>query len=143
MGLFLSVFEYPGEIEAAWKIRREVFVVGQNVTEEEEIDGLDPECLHLLAEIGGEMVGASRMRDGGDGVAKAERVAVLKTHRRRGVGRALMQGMELEARRRGYKEMLLGAQVTALEFYSSLEYVVEGDEFLDARIPHRWMRKSL
>ncbi len=143
MGLYLSVFEYPGQIEAAWEIRREVFVAGQDVTEEEEVDGLDPECLHLLAEVDGELVGAARMRDGGHGTAKAERVAVVSSYRRRGVGKALMQGMELEARRRGFVEMLLGAQVTALKFYGSLGYVAEGEEFLDARIPHRWMRKKL
>ncbi len=139
----LTVFEYPGEIEAAWTIRRIVFIEGQDVTEEEEIDGLDPECLHLLVELDGEPVGAARMRDGGDGVAKAERVAVLSSHRRHGVGRALMRGIEEQAMEQGYSEVLLGAQVRVLPFYESLGYVVEGDEFLDARIPHRWMRKRL
>jgi predicted GNAT family N-acyltransferase len=143
MALHLSAFEHPGEIESCWAIRREVFVIGQQVTEDEEIDGRDPECVHFLAKLDGEPVGAARMRRSAEGVAKAERVAVLLRARGAGVGTALMRALERYASQKGYREILLGAQVSALPFYEKLGYIVEGDEFLDARIPHRRMRRRL
>lgn len=143
MGLVVTVFAYPGEIQTCWRIRRQVFVEEQAVTEAEEIDGRDPECDHFLATLDGVPVGAARMRQSSEGVAKAERVAVLRQVRGRGVGRALMHELEAQARRRGHREVLLGAQVSALPFYERLGYTIEGDEFLDARIPHRWMRREL
>ena len=87
--------------------------------------------------------GAARLADAGDGVAKAERVAVNKAYRRKGVGDALMKTFEREAKKRGFDQVLLGAQLGAMAFYSSLGYVAEGEEYLDARIRHRWMRKTL
>jgi predicted GNAT family N-acyltransferase len=59
------------------------------------------------------------------------------------VGAALMRALERTARERGFREVLLGAQLTAIAFYERLGYVVEGEEFLDARIRHRWMRKVI
>lgn len=143
MSLHIDVFSYPGRIEACYSVRRRVFIEEQDVTEEEEIDGLDPQCLHLLALVDDEPAGAVRLRDGDARVAKAERVAVLRGYRRGGVGRALMTALEGAARERGFEQILLGAQLTALEFYTSLGYEVEGEEYLDARIRHRWMRKKL
>ena len=139
----LTTFEFPGSIEDAWAIRRAVFIDEQGVTEREEVDDLDPECVHVLAELEGRSVGAARLRDDGHGTAKAERVAVLRDARGRGVGRALMRELERIARARGCRDVLLGAQVSAVPFYLALGYVIEGDEFLDARIPHRWMRHRL
>ena len=45
----------PGSIA----VRREVFIDEQGVTEREEIDGLDPGCVHFVAEQGGEAVGCA------------------------------------------------------------------------------------
>ena len=144
MSISVDVFDYPGRIESCFDVRRRVFIEEQAVTLEEEIDGLDPECVHFLAELDGHPVGAARLRNSGDGtVGKAERVAVLRDHRRSGVGEALMRALEREARTRGYAEVLLGAQLQAMPFYQSLGYVAEGEEYLDARIRHRWMRRRL
>ena len=143
MSRVVSVFPYPGEIETCWTIRRRVFIEEQLVTEREEIDGLDPECRHFLVEEDGLKVGTARLRDWGPGIAKAERVAVLPEYRGLGLGQLLMEGLETEARQRGCTEVRLGAQVSAISFYERLGYQVEGEEFLDARIPHRWMRRKL
>jgi ElaA protein len=40
-------------------------------------------------------------------------------------------------------EARLGSQSHATGFYEKLGFVVEGDEFLDAGIPHRRMRRAL
>lgn len=142
-GRTIDVFEYPGRIEACLVVRRQVFIEEQDVTEEEEIDGLDPQCVHILAELDGQPVGAARLRNGGGGVAKAERVCVLREHRGRGVGKELMGALETAAIERNFEHVLLGAQLRAIKFYEGLGYVVEGEEYLDARIRHRWMRRRL
>ena len=134
---------YPDRFDDCLAIRQEVFVGEQGVTEDEEFDGLDPSCVHFLAVVEGRAVGAARLRQSSPSTAKAERVAVLASHRGRGVGQSLMRALAESARQRGVRELILGAQLTAIPFYESLGYRAEGDEFLDARIRHRMMRQQL
>src|SRR5579862_3146483 len=48
-------------LEAAFELRREVFVAEQGVPAELEIDELDPGATHLVAIIGQEVVGTLRI----------------------------------------------------------------------------------
>ncbi len=131
-----------GSLDACRRIRREVFIDEQGVTEEEEWDGLDESCVHFLARVP-DPVGTARLLVPTEGPAKAQRVAVLAVARKTGVGAALMHALEAEAARRGRSEIVLGAQVQALGFYQSLGYEAYGPEFDEAGIPHRMMRKTL
>ena len=133
----------PHELERCLAIRREVFVEEQGVSADEEMDAHDALCAHFLALRGGEAIGTARLRVTDDGHVKAERVAVRRSCRRAGVGRALMRRLEDEARARGAGELLLNAQLPVVPFYERLGYRVEGPEFLEAGIPHRAMRMPL
>jgi predicted GNAT family N-acyltransferase len=125
-------------------VRRSVFIREQSVRESEEWDGLDAASTHFLAFAGYRSVaGTARLRITPQGEARAERVAVVPAWRRQGVGRALMDAIEAEVRARGHDTLVLHAQVRAVPFYESIGYVAEGDEFEDARIPHRAMRKGV
>jgi ElaA protein len=128
--------------EACIAIRRTVFIEGQEVPEADEFDGLDPVCTHLVAERDGRAVGTARLRIV-DGHAKLERLAVLEHEQGRGTGTLLTRALEREALRRGYDEVLLGAQVQAIAFYERLGYAAEGPVYDDAGIPHRLMRRSI
>lgn len=145
------------ELPTCHDLRREVFIDEQGVDEAEEIDGLDGECFHFLAEWrtdesgyvddGWEAVGTCRVRtvpadDAARPTAKAERVAVRRSFRRKGVGAALMQALEEDAKRRGHGRVKLGSQEEAVPFYEALGYTVVGAPFMDAGIPHRWMVKA-
>ena len=136
----------PADMDAALRIRREVFVVGQSVPEELEVDGLDGSCTHLLAEarVDGAWtpVGTARLRNKGE-LAKAERVAVLEAHRGAGLGALLMTALEDEAEHQGRRVVVLHAQVSVVKFYEKLGYIGEGDEFEEAGIQHLSMRKAL
>lgn len=125
------------------EIRRIVFILEQNVSEDEEWDGLDGQCTHFLAELDGRPVGCARLLVTADGRAKAQRVAVIREHRRCGIGAAMMAALEAEAARAGHAEVVLGAQLQALAFYERLGYRAYGEEFMDAGIPHRMMRKQI
>ena len=53
------------------------------------------------------------------------------------------QALMDEARRRGFRETYLHAQSHARDFYARHGYVAEGDEYLEAGIPHIGMRATL
>lgn len=131
------------ERRAAMAIRYQVFVAEQGVPEDLEVDGLDERCTHFVAIDGRVAVGTARMRTYHEGVAKAERVAVLAAWRGRGVGHALMDAVEAEAAATGHTAVLLNAQKDVVPFYLSRGYVSEGPEFEEAGIPHQRMRKGL
>ena len=126
---------WPGERPALRCIREAVFVVEQQVPPELEWDGLDPECTHVLAEAAGEAVGTARMTPTGH----IGRMAVLPPWRGRGIGSALLADLLDTARARALPGVVLNAQNHALAFYARHGFTAEGDEFLDAGIPHRRM----
>ena len=131
----------PDELAACQELRRRVFVEGQGVPEALELDGRDADSLHFVAREGDQLVGTARLRPV-DGAAKAERVAVLESHRKRGVGRQLMRALEEEARARGLSRFVLNAQLEVVAFYEGLGYAPRGEIFEEAGIPHQRMEKG-
>lgn len=124
-------------------VRRAVFVEEQGVPEALEWDGEDETALHGLATTTeGEPIGTARLIAQGP-LAQIGRMAVLKPWRGRGVGTALLERMLKEAQARGHRGVFLNAQTTALPFYERFGFQREGDEFLDAGIPHYRMTRRL
>ena len=120
-------------------VRRAVFCGEQGVLPEEEVDGLDPGCLHVLGADADGPVAALRVLPKGEW-AKVQRVAVLSRARGTGLGAALMRWTLERLPARGFSGAVLGSQLQALGFYERLGFAPEGPEYLDARIPHRDMR---
>ena len=131
------------DLERCFEIRRVVFMVEQAVPKEEEYDGLDKDCLHFMASLKDKPVGTARLRIADENQAKAERVAVYQEVRGYGIGRILMEALEHKAQSLGHQSMLLSSQTHAIPFYERIGYEAYGDIFMDAGIPHRWMRKAL
>ena len=125
---------------ALTRIRTTVFVGEQKVPPEIEIDGRDPECVHAIAvDASGEAIGTGRLMPDG----RIGRMAVLAGWRNRGVGAAILELLMQEARRRAFAQVHLHSQVHAKAFYARHGFVVEGDEYLEAGIPHIGMRAKL
>jgi predicted GNAT family N-acyltransferase len=146
MALFhLSVYSGLGPVlDQCWALRRAVFIEEQAVPVDEEVDGLDGDCTHLLLrELEGPPLACARMRSLPDGGVKAERVAVAASARGRGHGRTIMAEIARLAREDGAPEVILAAQVSAIPFYLALGYAICSEEFMDAGIPHRKMRLPL
>lgn len=121
-------------------LRTRVFVDEQGVPPEEEIDGRDPECLHVIAETGdGGVIGTGRLLPEG----RIGRLAVDVAWRGRGIGRALLDALVACARERGFATVELHAQSRAIGFYEAAGFLAEGPEFEDAGIPHRHMWRAL
>ncbi|MET8284902.1 GNAT family N-acetyltransferase [Streptomyces sp. NPDC048448] len=149
----LRVAEDTADREACFAVRKEVFVGEQGVSEDIEYDAYDAGALHVLAvRDDGAPLGTGRLLSGEDAAAKTGgdprvgslgRLAVTKEARGLGVGVALVGAIEDAARARGLTAVDLHAQTHALGFYERLGYVAYGEEFLDAGIDHRAMRKTL
>ncbi|MDF1726962.1 MAG: GNAT family N-acetyltransferase [Sulfitobacter sp.] len=125
------------DIATCLDLRRIVFMEEQGVSEADEIDGLDPDCLHLLALAQEIPVGTARIHFEED-VAKIGRVCVLRPHRGTGLGAALINEALTQAKGKA-QTAKLGAQVSALGFYEKLGFTATGPVFDDAGIPHRMM----
>jgi predicted GNAT family N-acyltransferase len=131
------------DIATCQSLRRAVFIEEQGVSEADEVDGMDEAAIHLLALDGLCPVGTARLLLKGE-TGKIGRVCVLPMARGTGLGAALIRAALDELRRcPGIRQAYLGAQSHATGFYEKLGFTVEGDEFLDAGMPHRHMRREL
>lgn len=130
------------ELADAFEVRRTVFVGEQNVPEEEEIDQHESEAVHFVLYSEGTAAGAGRFRIL-DGIGKVERICVLKESRNSGAGVAVMNKIEDYAKSQGISSLKLNAQTHAIPFYSRLGYETVSEEFLDAGIPHKTMKKTI
>lgn len=140
----IRVVTSPEEVAQCLAIRHRVFVGEQGVTEDEEQDGLDGDCVHILARIGETPVGAARINFASPDYAKIQRVAVLAEARGQGVGAAIIRRILAFLREDGRRgRVRLGSQTHALDFYAKLGFQPIGEEYLDARIPHRDMERRL
>lgn len=129
------------EQEAALRlIRTRVFIEEQSVPEALEWDDEDNLATHFLArDDQGKPIGTSRLlRDGHIG-----RMAVLSAYRRQGIGFALLNAALEQARQQQNFSAFLYAQTHAVSFYQRAGFIVHGEEFMDAGIPHLTMRLQL
>jgi len=143
--LIVKIAASEDEQAVTFAIRYTVFVEGQNVPIEIERDEYDRTAIHILAHdrASGVPVGVARIVDKGNGLAKIGRVAVVSEWRSKGIGNLLMRGVLGEAKAAGFTEAMLDSQAYVVGFYERLGFIAEGDEFEEAGIPHRRMRKRL
>ena len=134
----LIVNSDPVLLQAAFNLRREVFVVEQNVPLELEIDEHDASAIHFVMRQGEGVVATLRLLSYGDQI-KIGRVAVKQPLRRQGLGTKLMQRGIRYAVESGFSTAILDSQVTSMPFYRTFGFIEEGAEFDDAGIPHMRM----
>lgn len=127
-------------VEAVRLVRHAVFVVEQAVPEELEWDGSDSACRHVIAVDDTERVVATGRLDPDDHIG---RMAVMRDVRGRGAGRAVLDHLIAIARERGSREVVLNAQIHAMDFYLGAGFERFGERFLEAGIEHQSMLKRL
>jgi len=137
--LLLRVGDWSTLGQAAASVRSEVFVREQAIPAELEWDDQDALSIHCVALAAGEPVATGRLlRDGHIG-----RMAVLAGWRRAGLGGLILERLVDLARERGDPVARLNAQLYVEAFYRRHGFVIEGEAFDDAGIPHIAMRRSL
>ncbi|MFO1445579.1 GNAT family N-acetyltransferase [Bacillus sp. Bva_UNVM-123] len=140
--MLVKIVNDEKELQDAFSVRKTVFVHEQLVPIEEEIDQYDESAVHFVLYEDENPIGAGRFRIL-DGIGKVERICVLKDKRKTGAGKVIMEKIEEYADSQGISHVKLNAQTQAIPFYQKLKYEVVSDEFLDAGIPHRTMKKTL
>lgn len=125
-------------------IRAEVFIEEQKVDPSLEIDELEDQTLHIVGYEDDKAVCTARLLKKDDNSVKVQRVAVLSTYRKRGIGRQLLDFIEETAKNNlNGSRLILDSQDHAISFYEKEGYTVQGDGFLDAGIPHHFMQKKI
>jgi predicted GNAT family N-acyltransferase len=132
--LLTRVADFTADFASIRLVRETVFIDEQRVPRELEFDDRDPHCIHVLAFDGDAAVGTGRLDL--DYGGKVGRVAVVATHRRSGVGTAVMEALHALARGRNQSRLWCHAQLTAVPFYQRLGYVSSGPVFIEAGIDH-------
>ncbi|MCV3296298.1 MAG: GNAT family N-acetyltransferase [Oenococcus sp.] len=135
----------PGKVlDDAMKIRRAVFMLEENVSPADEIDGQDGHCLHYVGYVQDwQPATTSRIYTVNHDSWHIGRVATFKNFRGKGFASQLLKQIEIDAKKQHIKKLELEAQVHAISFYENLGYAAYGDIFLDANIQHRKMQKIL
>jgi len=124
----------------AQRIRESVFVSEQGVPAEIELDDWDERCEHAIAyDAGGRAVGTGRLLPDGH----IGRMAVLREARGQGVGGRVLEALIERACERGMRRVALNAQTHAAPFYARFGFVVAGETFMEAGIPHVAMERQL
>lgn len=121
------------DLEKAFAIRHEVFVVEQGCPPELERE-LEDESVHFLATVDGIPAGACRWRKTDKGY-KLERFAVLNKFRAVGVGqemvKAVLNDLPVDA-----DYIYMHAQIQAVSLYEKFNFEKIGPEFEEAGIRH-------
>jgi len=124
---------------AAFALRREVFVVEQKVPAAIENDADDFTATHFVALADGDVVGTLRLLEKPEHT-KIGRVAVRMSRRGEGIARALMLAAMEHARSKGSDRFYLTAQTDKIGLYEKLGFAAFGPEFEDGGMSHRAMR---
>ncbi len=131
------------ELNAAFEVRRKVFVEEQGISEHEEWDGHDEEALHIVVKDGEKIVSTARVLVLNESQAKLERMAVLKPFRSKGVGREIVAFVSEILRERKVNQIVLHAQYQVVDFYKSCGFEETGSPFWEAGIKHIKMQKRI
>ena len=144
MSLQVEKITDQNELNSAFKIRKEVFVVEQKVNEVDESDEFEDSAFHFLAKLDETPVGTARWRFTENGV-KLERFAVLKEFRGRGIGQALVRSVMADISTHPNthsKTKYLNSQLIAVPLYEKFGFQKVGDIFEECNILHFKMERS-
>ncbi|OGB26617.1 MAG: GNAT family N-acetyltransferase [Burkholderiales bacterium RIFCSPLOWO2_02_FULL_57_36] len=133
----ITIGDWDAQQLHARTVRDDVFINEQNIPVELEWDEMDRVSLHAVV-IGeaGQPIGTGRLLPDGH----IGRMAVTRVLRGAGIGGAILEALMQQARKRGDKAVLLNAQIRAEPFYARYGFTREGEEFMEAGIPHIRMR---
>ncbi len=113
-------------------IRKQVFIIEQNIPEEEEWDDQDMISDHFVVYDQDQPIATARLLQNNS----VGRVVVLKAYRGQGIGRMIMLEIIRQAHQQDRKFLHLSSQVHAISFYEKLGFSIQGDAYDECGIPH-------
>ena len=128
----------------ARRLRAEVFVREQGVSDALEWDDIDATASHVVVyNTMGLALGTGRLYVDAAGCHRFGRVAVTARLRSAGIGRIVLDRLIELARAQQAAQVVLSAQVGAVPFYRRAGFAVSGDPFEEVGIAHVEMRLAL
>lgn len=130
------------ELYAVLRLRQEVFVVEQN-SPYLDLDGLDQQATHMLCKDDGALIAYQRCLPPGLKYPESSLGRIMVSGQMRGqqLGRELAQrGIDFNLLHWPSSDICISAQAHLQDFYGSLGFTAEGDEYPEDGIPHRQMR---
>lgn len=127
-----------GELYTALQLRGVVFVVEQNCVFQ-DLDGTDPQALHLLGWRAGDLLAYARCFAPGIQFAEASigRIATRQDVRGTGLGHQLVaQALDLVHASWGRQPIRIGAQARLKDFYRRHGFVDTGIDYVEDGIDH-------
>ncbi len=112
----------PEELKQAQAIRVKILETEQGFAHDTNIDGLDESADHILILDHGVPVATARLTMTDSGEGKIARIAVLQSHRGLGLGKQLIRGLEVVAKRRGLHTVHLEPHAHLEPFFRALGY---------------------
>jgi predicted GNAT family N-acyltransferase len=137
MNCIIQSSSWQTDREALMRIRDKVFIQEQKVSLIDEWDDKDETATHFIVSLAnGSAIACARVLCE-DNLYHIGRVAVLAEYRNQTIGRQLMQFILswCQEQKTGFK-IYLHAQTSRIAFYEHLDFVAEGDVFMDAGIEH-------
>lgn len=113
-------------------IRKQVFIIEQNIPEEDEWDDQDMISDHFVVYDQDQPIATARLLQNNS----VGRVAVLKTYRGQGIGRMIMLEIIRQAHQQDRTFLQLSSQVHAISFYEKLGFSIQGNAYDECGIPH-------
>ena len=120
-------------------IREQVFIVEQNIPEQDEWDDQDAISQHFVVYDRDQPVATARLLQNNS----VGRVAVIQKYRGQGIGRLIMLEIIEHAQQQQYPFLKLSSQVHAISFYEKLGFVTQGNPYDECGIPHIEMMMPL
>jgi ElaA protein len=131
------------ELHDLFRLRQAAFVVEQTCAFA-EIDGIDPQCVHVLGySAGNELLACARLVPPGLRFDEPSigRVVTKQSVRGTGVGGQLMrEAVKAIRRQHGPVTLSLSAQLRLQKFYADLGFAPVGELYEEDGIPHVVMR---
>lgn len=123
----------------ALAVRRQVFILEQQVPESVERDAYDHTATHIVAIVDGNVVGVLRLLFLPEHV-KIGRVAVMRERRGLGIAGAMLRFAMAEARAKGASRFYLTAQIDKVPMYEKLGFAAFGEPFEEGGMAHLAMK---
>ena len=107
-------------------------------------DDKEQDSCHLIAvDCDEEVVGTGRLHFNSEQEGQIRYMAVNESIQRKGLGSSIVLELEMMAKKKGAKRMVLNARENAVNFYLSLGYKELEPYESDTDIPHTTMSKEL
>ena len=136
----------PADLDAGYKLRRDVFETEQHIPRPLDRNPYDFNADHVVAfDEQGRCVGTGRVVRTDSRTAQIGRMAVAADQRKHGVGALVLEALERMARMRGISELTVNSQLPAEPFYRSHGFARVGQRVRrpgrparrDAQVAHR------